>query len=41
MSDKNNPEYDNERKLLSRMEDTDKEQILYFLKAFKDEIIIA
>ncbi len=35
MSDKNNPEYDNERKLLSRMEDSDKEQILYFLKDFK------
>lgn len=35
MSDKNNPEYDNERKLLSRMEDLDKEQILYFLKDFK------
>lgn len=35
MADKNNPEYDNERKLLSRMEDDDKEQILYFLKDFK------
>lgn len=35
MNDKNNPEYDNERKLLSRMEDSDKEQILYFLKDFK------
>ena len=35
MEDKNNPEYDNERKLLARMEDTDKEQILYFLKDFK------
>ncbi len=35
MTDKNNPEYDNERKLLSRMEDSDKEQILYFLKDFK------
>ena len=35
MSDNNNPEYDNERKLLSRMEDDDKEQILYFLKDFK------
>lgn len=34
-ADKNNPEYDNERKLLSRMEDDDKEQILYFLKDFK------
>lgn len=35
MEDKTNPEYDNERKLLSRMEDSDKEQILYFLKDFK------
>ena len=35
MSDKNNPSYDDERKLLSRMEDSDKEQILYFLKDFK------
>lgn len=35
MNDKNNPQYDDERKLLSRMEDTDKEQILYFLKDFK------
>ena len=35
MADKENPEYDNERKLLSRMEDSDKEQILYFLKDFK------
>lgn len=35
MSDKNNPQYDDERKLLSRMEDSDKEQILYFLKDFK------
>lgn len=35
MSDKNNPSYDDERKLLSRMEGTDKEQILYFLKDFK------
>ena len=35
MHDKNNPEYDDERKLLSRMEDSDKEQILYFLKDFK------
>ena len=35
MSDKNNPQYDEERKLLSRMEDSDKEQILYFLKDFK------
>lgn len=31
----NNPQYDEERKLLSRMEDSDKEQILYFLKDFK------
>lgn len=35
MTDRNNSEYDNERKLLSRMEDDDKEQILYFLKDFK------
>ena len=35
MEDKNNPEYDNERKLLARMEESDKEQILYFLKDFK------
>ena len=35
MEDKNNPEYDEERKLLSRMEESDKEQILYFLKDFK------
>ena len=35
MGDKNNPLYDEERKLLSRMEDSDKEQILYFLKDFK------
>lgn len=35
MNDKNNPQYDDERKLLSRMEDADKEQILYFLKDFK------
>lgn len=35
MSDENNPQYDDERKLLSRMEDSDKEQILYFLKDFK------
>ena len=35
MEDKNNPSYDDERKLLSRMEDADKEQILYFLKDFK------
>lgn len=32
---KNNPSYDEERKLLSRMEDSDKEQILYFIKDFK------
>ena len=35
MSDENNPQYDEERKLLSRMEDSDKEQILYFLKDYK------
>lgn len=35
MTDNNNPEYDDERKLLSRMEDDDKDQILYFLKDFK------
>lgn len=35
MVDNNNPEYENERKLLSRMEEDDKEQILYFLKDFK------
>ena len=35
MADTNNSEYDNERKLLSRMEEDDKEQILYFLKDFK------
>ena len=35
MGDKNNPLYDEERKLLSRMEDSDKEEILYFLKDFK------
>lgn len=35
MADKNNPLYDDERKLLSRMEDSDKEQILYFLKDFR------
>ncbi len=35
MADKNNPQYDDERKLLSRMEESDKEQILYFLKDFK------
>jgi len=35
MNDTKNPLYDDERKLLSRMEDSDKEQILYFLKDFK------
>ena len=35
MGDNDNPLYDDERKLLSRMEDSDKEQILYFLKDFK------
>ena len=35
MNDNNNPEYDDERKLLSRMEDSDKDQILYLLKDFK------
>jgi len=35
MADKFNPVYDDERKLLSRMEDSDKEQILYFLHDFK------
>lgn len=35
MTDKYNPQYDEERKLLSRMENSDKEQILYFLKDFK------
>ncbi len=35
MTDKDNPQYDDERKLLTRMEDDDKEQILYFLKDFK------
>lgn len=35
MADKNNPSYNDERKLLSRMEESDKEQILYFLKDFK------
>ena len=35
MYDIENPLYDEERKLLSRMEETDKEQILYFLKDFK------
>ena len=35
MTDKYNPQYEDERKLISRMEDSDKEQILYFLKDFK------
>lgn len=35
MRDEDNKVYDDERKLLSRMEDDDKEQILYFLKDFK------
>lgn len=35
MKDENNPSYDDERRLLERMEDSDKEQILYFLKDFK------
>lgn len=35
MTDNDNPLYDDERKLLSRMEEADKEQILYFLKDFK------
>ena len=35
MKDENNPLYDDERSLLERMEDLDKEQILYFLKDFK------
>lgn len=35
MHDEYNPQYDEERKLLSRKEDSDKEQILYFLKDFK------
>ena len=35
MRDKKNPQYDEERKLLTRMEEDDKEQILYFLKDFK------
>ena len=34
-SENNNPVYDEERKLLSRMENDDKEQILYFIKDFK------
>ena len=35
MADEKNPVYDDERKLLTRMEEDDKEQILYFLKDFK------
>jgi len=35
MTDEKNHLYDDERKLLSRMEEDDKEQILYFLKDFK------
>lgn len=35
MADTKNSEYDNERKLLTRLEEDDKEQILYFLKDFK------
>ena len=35
MTDEKNPVYDDERKLLTRMEEDDKEQILYFLKDFK------
>ena len=35
MNDDKNHLYDEERKLLSRMEEDDKEQILYFLKDFK------
>ena len=35
MSDTKNSEYDNERKLLTRMEENGKEQILYFIKDFK------
>lgn len=35
MQDEKNPIYDDERKLLTRMEEDDKEQILYFLKDFK------
>ena len=34
-SDSKNPQYEDERKLLTRMEEDDKEQILYFLKDFK------
>ena len=35
MSDTKNSEYDNERKVITRMEEDDKDQILYFLKDFK------
>jgi len=35
MKDNDNPVYDDERKILARLEETDKEQILYFLKDFK------
>ena len=35
MRDEKNPVYDDERKLLIRFEEDDKEQILYFLKDFK------
>ncbi len=35
MTDKENPQYEEERKLLTRMEEDDREQILYFLKDFK------
>lgn len=35
MKDENNCLYDDERKLLTRLEEDDKEQILYFLKDFK------
>lgn len=34
-SEDKNPVYDDERRLLSRMEDDDKDQILYFIKDFK------
>ena len=35
MKESKNPQYEDERKLLTRMEEDDKEQILYFLKDFK------
>ena len=35
VKDSKNPQYEDERKLLTRMEEDDKEQILYFLKDFK------